>query len=601
MINCAFIDSLSEQFNMTATRRRDFLKTMALAGAALAAPKPSFAKRTDDKRPNIILFLTDDQDKESIGAYGANVLSPNFDRLAREGVLFNHAYVSSTVCTPSRYSFLTGRYAGRSYCEWYLRDCPPARQGFPHFNVELEQDNMNVGAVLSKAGYRTGYVGKFHVGPDLKRAEHYEEHGLKYIDREAKASPETSAAFRHNELWYRDYFKKRGFDWAKNIYWANLQKPYNNHNPEWTIAAALEFIEDSKDKPFYLHYCTTLLHGPDKEWRDSMDHPLDSGAGTLDELPDVMTDRKELLRRLDKKGLDPLDGHAGNTWIDDSLGAVLKKLDELGIADNTLIVVIADHGSNMKGSLFKVDGVNVPCIARWPKGAKAGVQCDELIQNIDFAPTFFDLAGADVPEQYVIDGVSIRPLLEGTTPKDWRDHLYFEIGSGRAVTTKDWKYIAVRHTKEHNEKIRNSSLENLPVAMSYFHRSGIGLRGAVNKNFFDTDHLYNISRDDLEKKNLAKSPEHRAKLEEMRAMLTKDLGTFARPFGEFIPGGDAAPGGQIEEQVELVKQLKVQGKNVIVPDHLKTPGSKPPAKPKSAKQAEREAKRAKAKAAKGKK
>jgi arylsulfatase A-like enzyme len=425
---------------------------------------------------------------------------------------------------------------------------------------------MNVGQVLARNGYTTGYVGKFHVGPELKQAKEYEEHGLKYVPRDARLNEAVNEAFRHNERWYSDYMKQRGFSWAKHIYWGNLQNPFNHHNPEWTIEAALEFIEENREGPFYLHYCTTLLHGPDKSWRVSMDHPTVSGEGTLDELPDVMTDRKVLLEQLDEKGLDPEAGHAGNTWVDDSVGAVLEKLDELGIADNTLVVFIADHGSKMKGSLFTADGVNVPCIMRWPEGIKAAAECDEMIQNIDFAPTFFDLAGADVPESYIIDGRSLTPLFQGEKPATWRDYLYFEMGSARAICTKDWKYVAVRYSKEQIEKIRKSAPENLPRDMSYIGRTGIGVRGASHPGFFDPDQLYYLRQDGMEMKNLARNPEHAARLAQMRETLTEAVKALGRPFGEFAPGGNASPAGLVDEQVEYVKKIRIQGKNVILPD-----------------------------------
>ncbi|HCO95755.1 MAG TPA: hypothetical protein DIU00_17715, partial [Phycisphaerales bacterium] len=137
--------------------RRNFLRC---AVATLALPAIVRSARRTDRRPNIIVFITDDQDKHSIGAYGGNSLTPSLDRMGCEGMVFHQAYVSSTVCTPSRYSFLTGRYAGRSYCERYRDEYPPDQQGFPSFNVELEGDNMNVGAILQKSGYATGYVGK---------------------------------------------------------------------------------------------------------------------------------------------------------------------------------------------------------------------------------------------------------------------------------------------------------------------------------------------------------------------------------------------------------------------------------------------------------
>ena len=229
--------------------RRDFIRTAAAYVALGAMPGVARGARKKSGQPNIIFFLTDDQDKVSIGAYGSDAYSPNLDRMAKEGMIFHQAFVSSTVCTPSRYSFLTGRYAGRSYSKTYLKNCPEGMQGFPSFNLTLEEDNMNVGNVLSKNGYATGYVGKYHVGEDMgRRKEEFDKRGLKYVDGNAAADKASSNAFRHNELWYREQLKQLGFSWVKNIYWGNLKSPFHSHNPEWTISAALEFIEKKQDR-----------------------------------------------------------------------------------------------------------------------------------------------------------------------------------------------------------------------------------------------------------------------------------------------------------------------------------------------------------------
>lgn len=548
--------------------RRDFMRTAVACAALGALPDITRGARKKSDRPNIIFFLTDDQDKVSIGAYGGDAYSPNLDRMAKEGMIFHQAFVSSNVCTPSRYSFLTGRYAGRSYSKKYLKECPEGTQGFVSFNMTLEEDKMNVGNVLSENGYATGYVGKYHVGADIKGREEFEKLGLKYVDGDAVADKESSDAFKHNELWYREQLKKLGFSWVKNIYWGNMKSPFSSHNPEWTISAALEFIEENKKGPFYLHYCTTLVHGPAKSWRSSMKHPEISGQGLLDELPDVMTDRNQLLETLKKKKLDASAGHAGYSWVDDSIGAILKKLNELGIADNTLIVFASDHGSKMKTSLFHKDGVNIPCIMRWPRGIKAGSECHELIQNIDMVPTYFDLADAQVPKKYITDGRSLTPLFASAKPDRWREDLYFEMGSARAVCTKEWKYIAVRYSRKQIDAIKRSSPEQLPKHMAYIGRLGIGTRGASNPNFFDADQLYHIKNDPSELKNLADDPAHRQKLKQMKKLLTEYLKSMGRPFGEFVPGGDAVADGEIDEQIKTVKQIEIKGKKVILPSHL---------------------------------
>jgi arylsulfatase A-like enzyme len=529
-----------------------------------------FATATSMERPNIIMFLIDDQNPSSIAAFGGNTYTPNLDRMAEEGMKFTRAYVSSSVCTPSRYSFLTGRFAGNSHSKLYTEEVGGAgNQGLPNFNVALERDKMNVGNVLREAGYTTGFVGKFHLTSRLDFPEFYKgKDGWIDIPKDADPGARTSARFKHNELWMRRYLKTLGFSWAKNVYPENIHSPYAMHNPEWTTVAALEFIEENKDGPFYLHLCSTLLHGPDKSWRKSMDHPLITGEGEVESFPGVMTPREELLKTIAEKGFDPDSHVAGEAWIDDSIGAVFRKLEELGIDDNTLVVFAPDHGRDGKASVFSHGGCQVPMIMRWPNGITAGQVCEELVQNIDLVPTFFELGKAGKPESYRIDGQSLTPLFNNAKAKGWRNHLYLEMGAARATVTKDWSYIAVRYTKEQVAAIQGASPMNLPRAMSYIGRLGIGTRGAERPGYFDEDQLYHLKSDPKEMKNLAYHPGQATRVEQMRNLMQRDLEAIGRPFGEFIPGGNAAEPGQIAKQIKIVKQLEIQGKRVTVAKEL---------------------------------
>lgn len=523
------------------------------------------------ERPNIIMFLIDDQNPASIAAFGGDTYTPNLDRMAEEGMKFTRAYVSSSVCTPSRYSFLTGRFAGNSYSKRYAAAVGgKENQGLPNFNVALERDNMNVGNILREAGYTTGFVGKFHLTSDLDFPEFYKGKN-KWIDIPKDASPgaETSAQFKHNERWMRRYLETLGFSWAKNVYPENIHQPYSSHNPEWTTVAALEFIEENKDGPFYLHLCSTLLHGPDKSWRKSMDHRLITGEGEVESLPEVMTPREELLKTIAEKGFDPESHVAGEAWIDDSMGAILRKLKELGIDDNTLVIFAPDHGRDGKASVFSHGSCQIPMIMRWPNGIPAGQVCEELVQNIDLVPTFFDLGQAEKPNAYRIDGQSLTPLFENGQAYNWRDHLYLEMGSARATVTKDWSYIAVRHTQEQIAAIKKATPKNLPKAMSYIGRLGIGVRGADRPGFFEEDQLYHLKKDPKEMSNLAHHENQVFRLNDMRNLMQQDLEAIGRPFGEFIPGGNAALPGQIDKQIAVVKQLEIKGKTVTVPEALK--------------------------------
>ena len=163
--------------------------------------------------------------------------------------------------------------AGNSYSKRYIDEVGgKENQGLPNFNVALERDNMNIGNVLREAGYTTGFVGKYHLTSKLDFPEFYKgKNGWIDIPKDASPGPETSAQFKHNERWMRRYLQTLGFSWAKNVYPENIHNPIHHTTQSGRRWQALEFIEENKDGPFYLHLCSTLLHGPDKSWRKSMD------------------------------------------------------------------------------------------------------------------------------------------------------------------------------------------------------------------------------------------------------------------------------------------------------------------------------------------
>ena len=551
-------------------------KTIIPALVALGVGISTFGgTNTKKEKPNIIMILIDDQDMDELATYGGNVYTPNLDRIAAEGIKFNRAYVSSTVCTPSRYTFLTGRYAGNSYSKLYQDEVPQGNQGFPGFNVALENDRMNVARVLSDAGYITGFTGKYHLMSELDQKELYEGDDV-FINgftegssKSAKPSAEISEIFAHNEAWGRKYLRHIGFDWAKNIYVGNLARPYAAHNPEWNAAAVIEFLDEYKDQSFFIQCCPTLLHGPDGQWVNSFDYPDYTGAGEIEAPASVMENRKALRSKLEELGYDPKSGDWGIAWIDAMVGDIMNKLDELGIADNTLLIFAPDHGSTDKACLFGIDGSQIPLLMRWPDGIPAGIESDALVQNIDLAPTYFELAGCSVPDNYIIDGQSLVPLFIDGTTTEWRDHLYFELGNSRAVMKGEWKYIAMRYSKEQIRRIKNASYENLPKLMSPLQRLGIGTRGASHPGFWDEDQLYNIVQDSGEMENLAYNPDLQNVLKDMKDLLREDLNKMGRPFGEFIHESNAGLNGQIDKEISIVKQIRIRGKDVSVPENLK--------------------------------
>ena len=502
-----------------------FRWVLGLAGLLLVGHVPAA------DRPNIVVFMVDDYDKSESSVYGGKVLTPNLERLAREGITFNNAHVTSTVCTPSRYTFLTGRYAGSSYYPEYLELFPPGQQALPGFNVGLEGDKMNVGALLAQNSYATGFVGKFHVGPSLSDPAFRAKYGLHDVRKNAPFTKILNRQQFENEKGFRKAVQDYGFTWAKNIYWENTKAPFQSHNPEWTIEAAVDFIEEHHDKPFYLHYCTTLLHGPNGAWYKSLSQPEVTGEGLIPNGIEGVSTRASVMERLEKAGLS--SSEAGYLWMDDSLGFLLDKLDDLELSDNTVVLFVADHGSGNKGSLYKSKGTEVPCIMRWPRGMKAGIRSDELIQNTDFVPTWFDLASVALPAKYRVDGISLMPLFK--KPKvPVRDYVYAEIGAARSVKTKDYSYITLRYTAEQVRGVRDKSRG--------FIKSMTGLSGGVSRSIashpdaYSADQLYDLREDPDALENLASQQRHASTLGVMRKLLEQELRRFpGRPYGEFVP------------------------------------------------------------------
>ncbi len=504
------------------------------------------AERSVSQPPNIIFFLVDDYDKPETSVYGGKVLTPNLDRLAAEGMTFTNAHVTSTVCTPSRYTCLTGRYAGASTSHVYLHECPPGKQGLPAFNVALEPDNRNVGQVLRDNGYTTGFVGKYHVGPHIDE-HNAADYNWRWLAKNIEYSQKADRSQKHNHERARELIGERGFSDVNNIYWANMKAPFKGHNPEWTIEAALKFIDEHKNAHFYLHYSTTLLHGPNMEWFRSLSKPLVTDAGMLDK-PLGLMDRDSVMRRIRDVGLT--ENEAGYLWMDDTLGLLLDRLDRHGIADNTIVLFLADHGSVNKGSLLKNRGTEVPCLMRWPARIKPGVQCDELIQNTDFVPTWFAAANVTPPKDYRIDGISMLPLFEAPhTPI--RQYVYGEMGPARSVKTKDWNYIALRYTAD---QIPSIEAEHRSVKRLMGLNGGVS-RARLQPDAFDSDQLYDLPADPEERKNVASKRKNSDQLSEMKRFLMQELTKFDRPFGEFVPGGDAVPASKQTHLAPLLKKF----------------------------------------------
>ncbi len=503
------------------------------------------------QKPNIVMIITDDQSWDSLGFMGGNVHTPRLDRMREEGLFLTDFNVTSTVCSPTRYSFLTGRYAGNCTGEYFMREHPPGDQTQIENIGELEPDRWNLAKVLQKNGYKTGLVGKSHLihhdwvceSGDNKAG--WKKAGLEWYPPDANPKdPEVNAKMKRNHQKWCEAMKPYGFDYVDAYYAANTRELFNEalniHNLDWTVSKAFEFLEMYKDEPFFLYFSTTLHHGP-APWNNQCSlnaDPRMTSAGFVEEGFDVLPSREDVLRRNREAGHK--DNEAFALWLDDGVGAILDKVKALGLEKNTLIVFVPDHGSYRHGKATLYDyGMRVPMLLQWPGTIQPGSKYDGLVANVDFAPTMLDVCGIAPPADYQIDGVSFKSVLFGNQ-KPVREFLYSELGHSRAVKTKDWKYIAIRYPERLQKKIdagqKFVGFDGGEMDLPYLTRNGhLGYNAAKqNPHYFEPDQLYNLKVDREETQNVvSQNPEVAEHLKKKLAELLK--GFENRPFGEFVP------------------------------------------------------------------
>lgn len=350
--------------------RRSFFLFAVLAGGFGAAPAATSAAET--RKPNIVLILSDDLGWKDTGFNGSDFYeTPNLDKLKQESMVFNHAYVGGANCQPSRACLMSGQYTPRHgvYAvastdrgpKNMMRMVPVPNKPY------LEGENFTMAEALKAAGYATGHFGKWHLsGP-------------------AGTFP-----------------KDQGFDFTMDH-----KKQGTDEDPKglYSIAkAACEFMEKNKDRPFFAYVAHHAIHGP-------------------------LEARKSTLAKF--KAKQPGTQHKNPLYAaciydhDDGVGIVLKKIADLGLEKNTLLIFTSDNGATQNSSqeplrgnkgCYYEGGIREPFLVRWPGVVKPGTKCDVPIILLDLYPTYLEAAGATVPpKDKVLDGESLLPLFKGGT------------------------------------------------------------------------------------------------------------------------------------------------------------------------------------------
>ncbi len=514
------------------------------------------------EKPNIVFFIADDMDLDMFNCLpegkGKN-LSPNIDRLVNEGILMLNQHVSSTVCTPSRFTCLTGEYASRSTCKEFT-DFTKKMDGqtVVQWNTYITPKNMTIGKLLKSLGYTTGFFGKNHA---------VEAPGWQKLPLDTDPTdPEAVKVLKRNAEIIRQALKKAGFDYAGANYQDNPSflgpKKLRVQNLDWITDKSLAFLDTVKDKPFFLYYATTVPHGPSNASQSWFGDRRVTAEGILDKAPTCLPPKETIPERLIEAGFvkkgEKIPDRLGNVlWIDDALGALIKKLEEQGKLDNTIIFFFNDHGQYAKGSIYE-GGAHDPSII-WKKGGfKAGHVSKALVSNIDFAPTIFDMAGGNSDTVKTFDGKSMLPILNGE--KDAiHESLYFEMGFSRGVLKDSFKYIALRYPefamkwdinkrkqildnwnafREKNKLRHHFTDPSLPFSHLMLIPGGGDAEFPSTKrykHYYDTDQLYDLRTDPKEQNNLFGDPGYADKVKELQGVLKRYLDELPGKFGEFKP------------------------------------------------------------------
>ena len=388
--------------------RREFLRWLGLGAASATLPgcatSPQKATR---RKPNILFILIDDMGWSDLACYGSAFHeTPNIDRLARQGMRFTDAYAACPVCSPTRASIMSGQYPAHvgviDFITGHWR--PYEKLRVPTNRTQyLPLEVVTLAESLQAAGYTTGHIGKWHLG------------GKQH-------SPE-----------------KQGFDHASQGGPNQKDKRVTTYTEQ-----ALSFIEQNRDKPFFLHLSHNTVH-------IRLEAPQD------------------LVEKYQNKPKPPTGVNnpiyaAMVEHLDTSVGRILSKLDDLGLADDTIVVFFSDNGGlrqiytgngpivasnaplrDEKGTVYE-GGIRVPLIVRWPGVVEPASECYVPVTSVDFYPTFLEITGGRKPAGQPLDGRSLMPLLRQRGRfKDraiyWHYPVYHHSTPAGAIREGDWKLI----------------------------------------------------------------------------------------------------------------------------------------------------------------
>ena len=485
------------------TTRRDFLKATAVSGFALGStvagasmlPATGTAQEQQGRqnqmiggRPNIVLFCSDQMRSDFVGAYRENSMTktPNIDRMVNRGSAFKYAVTNQPLCSPSRACMITGRYATETG-EWKIA-------------VGMDRTLPTLASVLRSSGYTTNFIGKWH----LMKRDAKAGTGIGFVP------PEDRGGFL--DLWEgANEFEHTTHPYYGTIWDANGQEiTYKDqYRIDFITDRAVRFLQQPQQKPFLLFVSQLEPHQQNDEQR--MVAPKGYAERFMNPL--VPAD----LRNLPGDWQEQLPDYYGCIQkIDESVGTILKTLEDRNLLDNTIVAFISDHGCQFKtrNTEYKRSphdsSIRIPFIFQGP-GVDRSVMRDEIVSMIDLTPTLLSAAGVPVPQS--MKGRNLLPLLTSIEArKGWDNVAYIQISEsmvGRALRTQEWCYCVADRTGNGQQQ---------PASTHY-----------------DEYQMYNLCDDPGQQVNLAGRQEFSAQAATLRALLQKRMAEAGEAEAEIAP------------------------------------------------------------------
>ncbi|WP_189359164.1 sulfatase family protein [Algibacter mikhailovii] len=477
-----------------------------------------------DKRPNIVFIIADDVSWNDIGAYGhPNIKTPNLNLLAREGMLFTEAYLTTSSCSPSRTSIISGLYPHNTDAEQLSWPLPENKRTF------VQQ--------LKDAGYWTGLAGKYHMG-DAVRDDFDALLEMQWLDAPIGLDRRLKG------------------DGSGCDEWISLLKGR------------------PKDKPFFAWLASFDAHRPFYD---------DNSCPKVHSLSDVTLPPYVPATKLVKKDYSLYYDEISR--MDDYIGKVVNELEAQGVSDNTLILFVADNGRAFprdKTTLYD-GGIKTPWIVKWPARIKAGSVNNNLISSIDIAPTFMKVAGIEPLNEF--EGFDFSEMLTNSS-KEIRDQIYAEDhfhdyeDYTRAVRTKTFKYVRNFYADLPDTPSADVNRGRSWQSMLEEYKKGTLTEAQLKcfKKPRDIEELFDIKTDPFELNNLASNPNNVLDLKEMRSRLkttrtaTKDFLPKERTPDDFSRETGLPTKYRIRPRPSKAMYLKAQDEGVILfnPDFVET-------------------------------